>query len=157
MVAARLALPWAVEQAVRLGICVLVQRVIPRRLTIAAETARAESRRKRERILSNGGRNKVSMKVLSGDIVRLPADPVVKKSVRQCNDNEPAIATYLGDWSGRGGELEGWLSSGEEAEGTADQTSSDPSGRPGEDIRESTGLSEPQDWGDAPIRPASKI
>jgi len=39
-----------------------------------------------------------------------------------------------------------WLSPGEETEGPADQTSSEPaSGIPGEDKRESTGLSEPQE------------
>jgi len=64
VVASGLALPWAVEKAIGLGIGILVQNVVPGRLTLATETARAKRRGKRETILRHGRHNIRSHKVI---------------------------------------------------------------------------------------------
>ena len=70
MVAARLALPRAVEEAVRVGEGVLVEVVVPGRLALAAHPAGAEGRvGQGKAILAHSG-DHVSVQVLSGDILR---------------------------------------------------------------------------------------
>jgi len=77
VVAARFSLPWAVEQAILSGICVLVEIMVPCRLTIAAQTARVEGRWKSKSIISNGW-DAISVKVLGSNIlgsIQLAAHP----------------------------------------------------------------------------------
>lgn len=69
MVAARLALPWAVEKSVRVGVRILVEIVVPGRLTFTAEAARSKGRRKRESILSDSGHH-ICVEVLRGHKLR---------------------------------------------------------------------------------------
>jgi hypothetical protein len=157
VVAGGLALPRAVEEAVRLGVRILVQKVVPGRLTFAAHTARAKGRRQRKAILRQGRPHDVSVQIFGGHILRginLSGHPAGR--VRKSHEGEKrafSAETYLGDWPARAGELECWLSPGE-----ADQTSSEPpSAAPGEEKRDSAGLSEPQDCGEWLARPVSKI
>ena len=98
------------------------------------------------------------MKVLGGDIllrcIYLPAE-AEHGTWRQrgydlgCSE----VSTYLGDWVGSWGDVFG-LSSGEVRDGP-DHTSSEPSPMPGEERRDSAGLSEPQELGEA-ITPEPK-
>jgi len=80
VVAARGALPWAVEQTVLLaGESILVEVVVPGRFTFAAHPARAESRGERKAIISKSGHH-VAMEILRGKELRrriLPYHPVL--------------------------------------------------------------------------------
>jgi len=69
VVAGGLALPGAVVEAVRLGIRILVEKVVPGRLTFAAHAARAKGRRQGKAILRHGGHH-VSVQILRGHILR---------------------------------------------------------------------------------------
>lgn len=89
VVAARLALPRAVEQAVRLRKRALVEVVIPRRLTVAAQTARAKGGVGQSKgILSRVGHG---VQILGCGIlgrIHLAAHAAVPKSVRNCCEEQ---------------------------------------------------------------------
>lgn len=123
MVAARLTLPRAVEEAIGLREGVLVKRMVPGRLALAAETTRVVGGMgKREAVIK--GRD-----YLRGDklgTIQFPGHPVSQRCEKPEVASEVGGLTYLGDWLGSEGE-EFWLPPGDEADGAADQMSSEPS------------------------------
>lgn len=102
VVAVGLTLPWAVEKTVGLRKSVLVEIVIPGRLTIAAHTASAESR-KRKGIFHS--RNHVSMDILSGHELRTgAAHPDVPIIVRECSGRRQNFGSNIpGRLAGKNG------------------------------------------------------
>lgn len=102
VVAVGLALPWAVEHTVRLGHRTPVERVVPGRLTFAAESARAEGGVwQGKSILSHGG-NVIALEVLgrSGILgaIQLPRHPVVAERVRDCPQERTVSAAAQLTW-----------------------------------------------------------
>ena len=88
VVAVRVTLPGAVVQSVRLGICLLVETMVPRRLTFAAQAASSERGRvgwKSELIVHAW--HHVSVQVLGrneSSAIRLADHPDRRMRVRKC-------------------------------------------------------------------------
>jgi hypothetical protein len=152
VVAAWIALPWAMEQSVRLGKRILVEVMVPCRLTFAAQTARTECRGKRE-IITQASEN-IPVHILGKPKLRaiqFSGHPDVCSFVRtELRGNMHYFSqTYLGDGPLSGGESCASVV-GEAISGPADHVSS----TPGEEFRES-GLNEPKEYGELLARPVS--
>lgn len=151
VVAARLALPWAVEEAVRLNTSFLVESMVSSRLTgLVAIATRVKGWRQRK-VIAHASKN--SSLILSGccklRAIWSPghAEDGFYMSIRVDIDKGVLVCTYVGENPLICGESCASVE-GEGTNGPADHVSS----APGEEFLDS-GLSDPREYGELPSKP----